>query len=162
MAFLMLIVLCGATISRADMFAGITQKGLEFGIGNEKFDGFLQGNFCYLSADTTYSAWIATLSPNVEYRVFRRSHFKLYASCGMYFRYARYAPAYLSFNAPFDIHDERNEIVFGINALSLRPEVMLFDRISLFAHLPVLRYEMGSPIGGGILMVNGIANTMGF
>jgi hypothetical protein len=144
------------------MFAGITQKGIEFGVGKENIDGFLQANFCYLAADTTYSALSATLSPNVEYRIIRRSHVKLYASCGMFFRYARYAPAYLDFTAPLDIHDDENEVTVGINVFSLRPEVMIFDRISLFAHLPIMRYEFGTQIGGGILLINGIANTMGY
>lgn len=49
------------------MFAGITQKGVEFGIGNDRFDGYLQGNFCYLSAYTTYSAWTVTFGPKPWY-----------------------------------------------------------------------------------------------
>ena len=155
-AFLIIIVvLCIISAPRAAMYAGITQKGLEF-------DGFLQANYCYLSSDTTFSAWTVTLSPNVEYRIFRRPHFKLYASCGVYCRYARYAPAYLSFNSPLAMPDDKSEVLFGINILSLRPEVMIFDRISFYAHIPVARYELGTQIGNNILMINGIANTMGY
>lgn len=158
----LIVVPYGFPAPHAEMYAGVTQKGLEVGIGNEKIDVFMQGNFCYLSADTTFSAWNITLSPNVEYRFFHRPHFKLYASCGVFCRYARYAPAYLSFNSLTDVHDDRHEILVGINILSLRPEVMLFDRISLYAHLPVVRFELGTQIGNNILMINGVANSMGY
>jgi hypothetical protein len=153
---LLLLCLTAASLQAA-MFAGINDRGFDFGLGNDRLNGVLQGDFTYEWIVPNYSGWTLSLSPNIEYCVFKSSRFKLYAMCGVFGVYGRYGPSSLSLGAYPDITNGLQDIAAGVNILVLRPEALLSKNISVYANIPILQYEEGNQAGLNIWLIGGTA-----
>ncbi len=63
---LLLLCLTAASLQAA-MFAGINDRGFDFGLGNDRLNGVLQGDFTYEWIVPNYSGW--THRSSVEFWV---------------------------------------------------------------------------------------------
>jgi hypothetical protein len=159
----MLLTTCFATASiNAAMFAGITDKGFDFGLCSDKIDFVLQGEFNYLSADANTTAWTLSLSPDIEYLLFRTVRFKLYGMSGVYIIYGWYSAPYLNLGYFGDIYNDQQEITAGVNLLVLRPEAIISKNVSIYADIPIFQWERGTQAGQSIWLVGGYPNGSGY
>jgi hypothetical protein len=140
----------------ATVFTCINQSGLEIGAGNSMVDFVLKGNFCYLSMDNDYRAYRIIVSPNIECRLVTVPHFKLYGMSGIFADYGNFYPGYANAEGA---SITRQEILYGINVLVLRPEVTLFPKIALYANLPIVKVEAGSEVGNTIWIFSLISSS---
>ncbi len=158
---LLLISLATASL-QASMFAGINDKGFDFGFGNGKVDYLLQGEFNYLSADGDATAWTLSLSPDIEYLLFHSARFKLYGMSGAYLIYGRYSAAYLNLGYFGDYYDDLQEVTAGVNIFVLRPEAIISKNASIYANLPIFQWERGNQAGQSIWIIGGYTNGSGY
>jgi len=140
------------SLLHAGAFLCVNQKGFDFGVGNERFDLMLQGDFSYMSADSTFHAWAIELAPAIEYRIFHTQHMKLYAACGVYFKDALFWPATGQADLSSDYRSSQRDIQIGLNILMLRPEAIINSRLSAYATIPVIRYVIGTQSGNYLLL----------
>ncbi len=159
----MIFATCFAAVSlNAATFLGINDKGIDFGFGNDKIHGVIEGEFWYVAADQNYTAWTLSLSPNVEYRLLCTERFKLYGMSGVYLICGWYTPAYLDLDYFGDIHNDYEPITAGANLFVLRPEAILSRTISIYADIPILQVERGTQAGQIIWIVGGLPDGSGY
>jgi len=158
-----LLITCFAVVSiNADMFTGINDKGFDFGFGTDKINVVFQGEFWYLAADANFTAWTLSLSPNIEYCLFRTARFKLYGMSGIYVIYGRYSQAYLDLGYFGDIYSDLQEITTGANLLILRPEALISKNVSIYADIPIFQVERGTQAGQIIWLIGGLPDGSGY
>jgi hypothetical protein len=154
--------ICFTAISlNAAMFAGITDKGFDFGAGSGAVDFVFQGEFTYIAADSNFTAWTLSLSPNIEYCLVSMPRFKLYGMSGPFIIIGHASAPYLNIGAFGDINNENQEKIAGFNILVLRPEAILSRTVSIYADIPILQWERGTQAGNSLWLINGNANGSG-